>query len=203
MGQWWALLVVVAVLGLLADAVIWLPRLRRYLSELVDDKPVKFLTNKTLRRLTFRNDRAANQALSDIRQMARDQYLPQVPARVIVTRRWVQVVDGQARCFTAVGLIVLYSRTNRGKRLTRSDMLCVLGHEYGHLIDFKAGRKNHPFLARIRKLPVEDFADAVAIYLCGKDAWQDTVARCRLRRGVMMSGRLELVRPRKVRKEMA
>lgn len=202
MGQWWAL-VVIAVLGSFGNAVIWLPRLRRHLSELVDDKPVKFLTNKTLRRLTFRNDTAANQAFSDIRQMVCDQYLPQVPARVLVTRRWVQVVDGQARCFTPVGLIVLYSRTRNGKRLTRNNMLCLLGHEYGHLIDFTAGRRNHPFLVRIRKLPVEDFADAVAVYLCGEDAWKDTVARCRLRQGAMMSGRLELVRPRKVRKGTA
>lgn len=196
MGQWWALLAI-AILGSLGNAVIWLPRLRRYLSELVNDTPMKFLTNKTLRRLTFRNDTAANQAFSDIRQMACDQHLPQIPARVLVTRRWIQVIDGQACCLTPVGLIILYSRTRNGKCLTRNDMLCLLGHEYGHLIDFGPGRKNHPFLVRIRKLPVEDFADAVAVYLCGKDAWQDTVARCRLRRGAMMSGRLELIRPRK------
>ena len=175
----------------------YLVSLRRYLSELVNDEPVKFLTSKTLRRLTFRNDRAANQAFSDIRQMAYDQYLPQIPARVLVTRRWVQVVDGQATCFSRVGLIVLYCRTRNGKRLTRNDMLCVLGHEYGHLIDFKTGRKGHPFLVRIRKLSVEDFADAIAVYLCGKDAWQGAVAHCRLRRGATMNGRLELVRPRK------
>ena len=142
-----------------------------------DDKASDFTIN-ILEKIISRHDRELELILDEVMERAELKGFKLVRPEVRVLKKWLRLLRTDKILARAMAIGLWNRILFDGKcfnSYTKKDLVILMAHEVGHIIDNQTQRRGHPLFDKIRDLNNEYFANSFAAFLYSKKEVIDTI----------------------------